>query len=110
MILEYRRSIKKLTIILLLGGMVVSLFGCGKSIYKIDYCGEQGFYENAKESYKEGETVTLKYDLIATDTDYSFYLDDEPISFTYKDGAYILKFVMPNHDIKLECRTSNSMI
>lgn len=101
---------KKASMILLLGGMVMLLFGCGKKLYKVDYCGAQSVYENAKESYREGERVVLKYGLIATDTNYSFYLDDEPIDYNYKDGAYLLSFVMPGHDVKIECRTSNSMV
>ncbi len=86
------------------------LFGCGKKTYKVDYCGEQDFYENAKDSYREGEKVTLKYGLIATDTDYNFYLDGEAINCNYEGGAYVLQFVMPAHDIKIECRTKNTMM
>lgn len=86
------------------------LFGCGKKFYQVDYCGEQGFYENAKDSYREGERVILKYGLIATDTNYSFYMDDELVDYDYEDGAYILQFIMPDHDIKLECRTTNTMV
>ena len=100
---------EKVITILLLSCMMLILFGCGKKAYKVDYCGERDFYENAKESYKEGEKVTLKYGFISTDTDYSFYLDDEPIDYEYKDDAFILQFIMPGHDIKIECKTSNSM-
>ncbi len=78
-------------------------------MYEVDYCGMQGLYGNAKDSYTEGELVVLRYELIATDTNYSFYVDDEPIDFNYEGGAYVLSFVMPSHTVKLECRTSNSM-
>ena len=102
------RYIKRAGMFLLLGGMLM-LFGCGNKMYKIDYCGEQGCYEDAKDSYKEGKKVTLRYGLIATDTNYYFYLDDEPVDYKYEDGAYVISFIMPGHDVKLECRTSNLM-
>ena len=100
---------KKAGMLVLLGGMVLMLFGCGNKMHKVDYCGQQGFYEDAKEAYKEGEKVTLRYNLIATDTDYAFYLDDEPVSVQYENEAYVIRFVMPNHDVKLDCQTTNSM-
>lgn len=100
---------KKAGIFLLLGGMVMILFGCGKKSYNVDYCGDQDFYENAESSYKEGEKVSLIYGVIATDTDYSFYLDDESIGYRYENGVFVVDFVMPGHDVKLECRTVNSM-
>lgn len=100
---------EKIITILLFGGIMMLLFGCGKNAYKVDYCGGQDFYENAKETYKEGEKVTLKYGHIAADTAYRFYLDNEEIDYEYKDEAFILQFTMPGHDIKLECRMSNPM-
>lgn len=84
--------------------------GCGEKKYKIEYDGFVSEYVTARSAYKAGETVTLYYDLIATDTDYSFYLDGEPLRYDYSDEhGFILTFVMPEHDVKLECSMKNSM-
>ena len=100
-------------LLFVLGGIVLfGLFGCGKKTpeYKIDFSGEESWYEGAKKTYREGETVTLYYNLIATDTDYKFLLDGEPINFGYDDEhGFVITFVMPAHDVKLECETRNSM-
>lgn len=86
------------------------LCACEEVSYKVDYCGEKGAYIGAKDAYRTGETVTLYYDLIGTDTDYAFYLDDRLLQTDYEpEKGYILKFVMPGHDVKLECRTENTM-
>lgn len=78
--------------------------------YKVDYCGSKDFYKGAKASYGAGKKVTLYYTLIATDTDYSFYLDGEPIHYKYDDQkGFVINFIMPDHNVKLECRAINSM-
>ena len=43
--------------------------------YSVDYGGAKGLFNKAKDSYREGEKVTMYFDLIATDTDYSFFID-----------------------------------
>lgn len=86
------------------------LSGCAKK-YQVDYCGQQGAYDNAKKSYRAGEQVELHYKYIATDTDYSFYLDGEHVDYSYDDKhGFVISFIMPEHDVKLECRTVNSMV
>ena len=50
----------------------MSLFG---KKFKVDYCGEKFAYKNAKDEYRAGEKVTVYYWMIATDTDYSFWLE-----------------------------------
>lgn len=80
--------------------------------YNIDYCGAKYLYKNAKNSYRVGETVTIYFELIATDTDYFFYLDGEHLSpkgYSDKHGI-VLSFVMPNRDVKLEVTSKNSMV
>lgn len=77
--------------------------------YKVDYCKRMGCFEGAKEYYEEGDQVTLKYSLIASDTDYSFRLDGEPVSFRYEGGAFVISFTMPSHDVRLECFEENTM-
>ena len=52
----------------------------------------------------------LYYDLIAMDMDCAFYLDGEPVPFVYEEGkGFVVRFTMPDHDVKLECRMHNSM-
>ena len=109
-----RNALFKAIVILLtvlMGGMMMfGLSGCGGKKYAVDYCGQKDFYSNAKDSYREGQKVTLYYPLIATDTDYHFYLDGETLNYLYEDNkGFAIKFVMPDHDVKLECVSTNSM-
>lgn len=107
------RKIFTFILALTLGGCVMfGLSGCFAKKYAVDYCGQKSSYKGAKDSYMAGETVKLVYGMIATDTDYSFYLDDERINPDYdsKTDSYVISFTMPDHDVKLECRSYNSMI
>lgn len=105
---------------------ISSIIGCThKSTYKIDFAGEESmfFTENkasffsgkthlipCKTKYRAGEEVVLYYPYIATDTNYEFFLDGEAISPGYEDGkGYIIRFMMPNHDVKIGCHSYNSM-
>ncbi len=96
---------------LIIGGVsMFGFFGCGAKKYNVDYCGQKDFFRGAKDEYAAGDEVKVRYDLIATDTDYSFYLDGERINADYDDKyGFIIKFKMPEHDVKLECRSYNSM-
>ena len=106
-----KRAAKRIAAVLLVGGIVMSLFfGCGEKRYKIDYDGRD-WYEGAKDSYKAGEKVTLYYGMIATDTDYSFYLDGERINTGYdEERGFVIEFTMPDHDVALRCESRNSMV
>lgn len=79
--------------------------------YKVDYCGEKYAYKNAKDEYRAGEKVTLYFWMIATDTDYSFWLEGAELERDYdtKKG-FILRFIMPDHDVVLHCSERNSML
>ena len=79
--------------------------------YKVDYCGQKMAYSNAKDEYRAGEIVTLYFDMIATDTNYSFTLDGAQLMRDYdpKKG-FILCFTMPDHDVKLHCSSRNTML
>jgi len=92
-------------------GIILCLAGCSKgNRYKVDLDGSDFCYEGVKESYRAGNDVTLYYTLIATDTDYSFYLDGEPINFEYDEKkGFVIRFTMPEHDVKLECNAKESM-
>lgn len=103
-----------MTVILLLAvlGIVLCLMGCSKANqYKVDLCGSDFCYEGVKSSYRAGDEVTLFFTLIATDTDYSFYLDGKAINYDYDDSkGFIISFTMPDYDVKLEYSSVNSMV
>lgn len=81
-----------------------------KNKFLVDYCGQKDSFKNAKDSYKAGKKVRLYFPYVATDTDYSFYLDDEPIRYTYDNKkGFIIEFIMPQHNVKLSCNSHNSM-
>ena len=105
------RLMAAIIMIIIALGASFCLVGCAGETYRVDYCGDKDFYKCAKNSYRAGQEVTLYYTMIATDTDYSFYLDGESIKYDYDDRkGIIIRFTMPDHDIKLEHRAVNSMI
>jgi len=87
------------------------LFGCTAPTYKVDWDGDKEDYEGAKDRYRAGETVTVYYGLIATDTDYAFYLDGERINTGYEEGkGFVISFTMPAHDVTVSMNSKNSMV
>ena len=88
-----------------------SLTGCfGGVKYQVDYDGCKDSFRGAKDSYRAGAKVKLYYDYVATDTDYSFFLDDERLSPDFNGfHTYIIRFTMPDHDVKLTMESHNSM-
>lgn len=86
-----------------------SFSGCGQQKYKLNYDG-YGF-ESRRTEYAAGDRVTVYYDLIATDTDYTFYIDDDvKMKQTYdNDHGYIFTFTMPDHDVTIHEEHRNSM-
>ena len=102
----------KKSIFLFLTGvlLIMCLSGCGKTKYNLLYDG-YGF-ESKKTKYTAGETVTVYYDLIATDTDYSFFLDCDDVSFKQdydNSHGYVFTFTMPDHDVTIGVKSRNSM-
>ncbi len=86
------------------------LSACGSVKYNVDYGGKKSSFDNARDSYAAGSKVTLYYSIIATDTDYSFYVDGEKINPDYEESkGYIIKFTMPEHDITVSVESRNSM-
>lgn len=57
--------------------LIMGLFGCGKAKYKLLF--DRSGFQSDETAYSEGETVTVIYDEIATDTDYSFYTDSDDV-------------------------------
>ena len=99
----------KKILIILVGIMVIGLFGCGQQKYNLEL---DGYGLSAKKTtYAEGATVKVTYDMIATDTDYSFYLDcdDTKLNCDFENEAYVLTFKMPAHNVKLSVSSRNSM-
>ncbi len=77
----------------------------------VDYSGQESAYLDARKEYRAGETVTVYYYGIATDTAYSFFLDGTPLQPAYDaQRGYKLQFVMPAHDVRLQCVKRNTMI
>lgn len=118
---------KSLLICLLGGAIMLGLFGCQEKRssspadateaqdstavkYKVNY-DNKSWYENAQDTYAAGEQVELYYPIIATDTDYSFTLDDGPLKYDYDEQkGFIIRFTMPEHDVSLKCISKNSMV
>jgi len=101
---------KKLLLILLGATMMLSFFGCGKQKYKLQY--DLGF-QSEKTEYEAGEKVTVYFNLIATDTDYRFWLDDESVELEqdYDEKlGYVFTFQMPEHDVTLHRSSRNTMV
>ena len=79
-------------------------------MYKVDYRGQMSLFEGAKESYMEGTEVEISYGLIATDTRYIFYVDGQQACVEWNDKkGYIIRFIMPAHDIEVYCVEKNTM-
>ena len=107
----FLRAVKRLILIFLGVSMMVSLFGCGRRKYELRF--EGSGFQSAKTAYAAGEKVTVYYDLIATDTDYRFWLDDESVMLTqdYDDRhGYVFTFTMPEHALTLHVSSRNSMV
>ncbi len=79
--------------------------------YVIDFCGQEDSFEGAKDSYAEGDKVSLTFPYIATDTDYTFYVDDDYFQPDYdsKKDVFKIKFKMPDHDVKVRYESRNTM-
>lgn len=79
--------------------------------YRVDYNGQKEFLAGAKDLYKAGEEVRVCYNLIATDTNYSFFIDGKPFEPDFnKEEGYIIKFTMPEHDVSIQIKSRNSML
>lgn len=96
--------------IVLLGILMIALIGCGRKKYRLELDGHG--LSSKRTAYAEGDTVKVTFDLIATDTDYSFYLDcdDTELDRDYENGVFILTFRMPAHDVKLTKSSRNTMV
>ncbi len=98
--------------ILILGVAVLAFFGgCDKTKYEVDYCGQKDSFTNAEDSYEEGENVELYFPYVATDTNYSFYVEGADCKIDYADDkGYIISFTMPANSVKVWYESVNSMM
>lgn len=87
-----------------------TFIGCsaGEDIVKYKLILDDGDFESEKTMYAPGEEVTVRYDIIASDTDYRFYSDDVDFKQSY-DGGYVFTFIMPDHDVTLKVESRNTM-
>ena len=105
---------KMMILIAILAVMAAALLlFAGKSLFAPRYkviCDD--WFEGAKRSYPEGATVRLWFSMIATDTDYTFYVDGQRVSASGYDDrkGYCIEFVMPAHDVTVTCDSWNSMV
>lgn len=100
---------KSITFVLL-GVMCMFLFGCGGQKYHVEYNGTKSSFSDAKDYYAAGAKVKLMFDCIATDTDYTFYVDGEEINPDWENNMYVISFTMPDHDIVVDYSSHNSMV
>lgn len=105
------KAIAGVILIIAIGGFAVfGLSSCGAEKYRLDFGGRESNFENAKSSYRAGQTVTLYFRNIATDTDYSFFVDGEVFNAGYDEkNGYVISFTMPAHDVKVGYTSRNSM-
>lgn len=86
------------------------LSSCGTAKYALNLA-DSGL-QSEKKKYAEGESVTVTFDMIATDTDYRFTCDSDDVKLeTSYDNSrgYVLTFTMPAHDVTLDVQSRNSM-
>ena len=92
---------------------VVSLMeaALNEPTYPVSYWTDMEYLENAKATYPAGASVVIYYDRIATDTNYAFLLDGEPLNCDFDESkGFVISFFMPAHEVKLECEMKNSMM
>lgn len=83
----------------------------GRKKYKVDYNGIRHLYHHAKECYRAGTTVTVYFYLVATDTDYRFYINDKYCPHDYDEQkGLVLSFVMPEEDVTIRLEHRNLMV
>ena len=76
-------------------------------MYKVDYP-EFGF-KSTKREYEAGEIVEVVFYFVATDTSYTFRADVEDLKEEYENGCIVLRFTMPEHDVKIAFESRNVM-
>lgn len=86
------------------------MIGMGKQTHKLHL---DGFgLESIRKEYGAGETVTIRFRLFATDTDYHFFVDEQDVNFqqSFDSKGYVFMFPMPDHDVTFHVTSRNSMM
>lgn len=79
--------------------------------YALHFANGISSFPNAKETYRPGECVRIYYPFVATDTRYSFFVDDVSITPSFSpDKGFILEFMMPDHDATIRIEAENIML
>jgi len=103
----------KIIIIAIVTAIIVAsllcLVSCKAEKYKV-ICPD-GLFTNVKKGYREGQQVKIYFPYVATDTDYTFYMDGERYSdYEYSDSkGFVFTFTMPARDVTLDFDSKNSM-
>ena len=67
-------------------------------------------FKNLKKSYRENDMVEIWYSFIRTDTDYSFSVNVDEFDLSFENGkGYVIRFVMPAHDVHVKVTSRNTM-
>lgn len=99
---------KRILLILLAVVLMVSATGCSEDkLYRVYYDGERDKYSNNLTEYPAGEKVKLRFTCDITETDYTFYVDGVQIFPDWDEDSYIIRFVMPDHDMTVKCNASH---
>ena len=67
-------------------------------------------FSSEKPEYEQGECVKVVYPFIATDTSYNFYADADDMRMEYEGFTAVMRFTMPDHDVKVWCTSRNTMM
>ena len=107
-----KKTFFRVLALILTGVLMLTFFSaCSSQKYKLVFAGQESDFKGARSAYKEGDQVTLYFPFIATDTDYSFYVDGERINPSYKDDkGFVIEFTMPAHDVTVGYDSVNSML
>ena len=79
----------------------------GAPVHKLVY--GWGF-KSERTEYRKGEAVKVVFPYIATDTSYSFYVDGQDADMRYEDGVFVIRFIMPDHDVEVSYTSRNTMV
>ncbi len=66
-------------------------------------------FTSKKTEYEEGEHVEVVYPYVMSDVNYSFHADAEKVEVSYEGHTAVLQFVMPNHDVSVDCTKEFAM-
>ena len=75
--------------------------------YKVIY--DQIAFNSDRTEYAPGENVEVRFIMVMTDVSTSFHLDVDEYTRTYENGCYVLRFVMPEHDVNISASMKSVM-